>query len=124
MENTGAVSLPQSEYEEWIENGCKKAAEIIRESEKEQSQDEFLAEHEYKMEHDHEYRKSIEKTAAFFKADKEAEEKAGLKNKLGSYTFTCPNCGSECKGVWVRFDEFGNRHGRTDCQICNIHLMV
>ena len=38
MENTGAVSIPQSEFEEWIENGCKKAAEIVRESEKEQNQ--------------------------------------------------------------------------------------
>ena len=39
MENTGAVTIPQSGYEEWIENGCKKAAEIVRESEKEQTAD-------------------------------------------------------------------------------------
>ena len=88
------------------------------------SQEDFLKEFNYKMEHDTEYRKSVEKSAAFFKADQEAEEKAGLKGKLGSYTFTCPNCGSECRGVWVRFDEYGNRHGHTGCQTCNIHLMV
>ncbi|MBR3995303.1 MAG: hypothetical protein IKI97_08490 [Clostridia bacterium] len=65
-----------------------------------------------------------EQAAAFFKADKEAEEKAGLTGKLGTYTFTCPNCGSECTGNWVRFDSLGNRHGHTGCQTCNIHLMV
>lgn len=65
-----------------------------------------------------------EQVAAFFKADKEAEEKAGLTGKLGTYKFTCPNCGSECTGSWVRFDAYGSRHGHTGCQTCNVHLMV
>ncbi|MBQ3603304.1 MAG: hypothetical protein IJN25_00120 [Clostridia bacterium] len=65
-----------------------------------------------------------EMCAAFFKADSEARKAAGLENKIGSYTFTCPNCGSECKGEWVRFDSLGNLHGRTDCFTCDIHLMV
>lgn len=65
-----------------------------------------------------------EMCAAFFKADSEARKAAGLENKIGSYTFTCPNCGSECKGEWVRFDSLGNLHGRTDCFTCDIHLMA
>ena len=65
-----------------------------------------------------------EMCAAFFKADNEARKAAGLENKIGSYTFTCPNCGSECKGEWVRFDSLGNLHGRTDCFTCDIHLMA
>ena len=65
-----------------------------------------------------------EQAAAFFKADKEAEAKAELTGKLGTYKFTCPNCGSECTGSWVRFDSPGNRHGHTGCQTCNVHLMV
>lgn len=65
-----------------------------------------------------------EQAAAFFKADKEAKEKADLVNKIGTYTFTCPNCGSLCKGEWVRFDSLGNLHGHTGCHTCNIHLMV
>ena len=65
-----------------------------------------------------------EQAAAFFKADKEAEEKAGLTGKLGTYTFTCPNCGSECTGSWVRFDAYGSRHGSTSCNTCHIHLIV
>ncbi len=68
--------------------------------------------------------KSAEKSAAFFKADQEARKAAGLEDKVGSYTFTCPNCGSECKGEWVRHDHNGNIHGRTDCFTCDIHLMV
>lgn len=88
------------------------------------SQDDFIKEFNYKMEHDPEYRKSVEESAAFFKADSEARKAAGLENKIGSYTFTCPNCGSECKGNWVRFDKCGNLHGRTDCFTCDIHLMV
>lgn len=67
---------------------------------------------------------TTEQSAAFFKADSEARKAAGLENKIGSYTFTCPNCGSQCKGEWVRFDHLGNLHGRTDCFTCNIHLMV
>ena len=62
---------------DFLKNKKQSSTDIDEEIRK--SQDEFLAEHEYKMEHDPEYRKSIEKTAAFFKADKEAEEKAGLK---------------------------------------------
>ena len=65
-----------------------------------------------------------EMCAAFFKADSEARKAADLENKIGSYAFTCPNCGSECKGEWVRFDSLGNLHGRTDCFTCDIHLMV
>ena len=100
----------------------KSDEQILREQQEEVEK--FIAEHKYKMEHDPEYRQSLEKSRAFFQADREAEEKAGLVNKLGSYTFTCPNCGSECKGEWVRFDAFGNRHGHTGCYVCNIHLMV
>ncbi len=88
------------------------------------SSEEFFKEHEYKMEHDPEYRESVEKSVAFFDADHEAKEKAGLVNKIGSYTFTCPNCGTLCQGNWVRFDHAGNLHGRTDCFTCDIHLMV
>ena len=88
------------------------------------SHEDFVKEHEYKMEHDPEYRKSVEQSGAFFAADREARKAAGLENKIGSYTFTCPNCGSECKGEWVRFDHMGNLHGRTDCFTCDIHLMV
>ena len=87
-------------------------------------QENFIKEHRYKMENDPEYRKSVEESAAFFKADSEARKAAGLENKIGSYTFTCPNCGSECKGEWVRFDHLGSLHGRTDCFTCDIHLMV
>lgn len=65
-----------------------------------------------------------EQVAAFFKADKEAKEKADLVNKIGTYIFTCPNCGNLCKGEWVRFDSLGNLHGHTGCQTCNVHLMV
>lgn len=88
------------------------------------SNEDFLKEHEYKMEHDPEYRKSVEESAAFFKADSDARKAAGLENKIGSYTFTCPNCGTLCKGEWVRFDHLGSLHGRTDCFTCDIHLMV
>lgn len=102
----------------------KKQADVLDEEAIRKSNEDFLKEHEYKMEHDPEYRKSVEESAAFFKADREAKEKAGLVNKIGSYTFTCPNCGSECKGEWVRFDHLGNLHGRTDCFTCDIHLMV
>lgn len=63
-------------------------------------------------------------SAAFFKADSEARKAAGLENKIGYYTFTCPNCGSQCKGEWVRFDHLGSLHGRTDCFTCDIHLIV
>ena len=65
-----------------------------------------------------------EMCAAFFKADSEARKAAGLENKIGSYTFTCPNCGSQCKGEWVRFDSLGNLHGSTGCNTCHIHLIV
>lgn len=102
---------------------CTKSDENIL-SELQDDAEQFLAEHKYRMEHDPEYRQGIEKSRAFFQADREAAEKAGLVNKLGSYTFTCPNCGSECKGEWVRFDRHGNRHGHTGCYVCNIHLMV
>ena len=88
------------------------------------SSEEFLKEHRYKMAHDPEYRKSVEQSAAFFKADSDARKAAGLENKIGSYTFTCPNCGTLCKGEWVRFDHLGSLHGRTDCFTCDIHLMV
>lgn len=86
--------------------------------------DKFLAEHEYKMEHDAKYRESIEKTARLFEADEKARLEAGLKNKIGTYTFTCPNCGTLCKGEWVRFDKMGNLHGSTGCPTCNIQLFV
>ena len=102
----------------------KKQVDVLEEEAIRKSNEEFLKEHEYKMEHDPEYRKSVEQSAAFFKADSEAKKAAGLENKIGSYTFICPNCGSECKGEWVRFDHLGNLHGRTDCFTCDIHLMV
>ena len=102
----------------------KKQSNVLDEEAMRKSNEDFLKEHEYKMEHDPEYRKSVEESAAFFKADSEARKAAGLENKIGSYTFTCPNCGTLCKGEWVRFDSMGNLHGHTDCQKCNIHLMV
>lgn len=101
-----------------------KQAEKTPELTEKESAERFLEEHEYKMEHDPEYRKSVEESAAFFKADTEARKAAGLENKIGSYTFNCPNCGTLCKGEWVRFDSLGNLHGGTGCPICNIHLRV
>ena len=102
----------------------RKQAEKTPELSEEESAERFLEEHEYKLEHDPEYRKSIERSAAFFKADTEARKAAGLDNKIGSYTFNCPNCGTLCKGEWVRFDSLGNLHGGTGCPTCNIHLRV
>lgn len=102
----------------------KKQADVLDEEAIRKSNEDFLKEHEYKMEHDPKYRKSVEESAAFFKADSEARKAAGLENKIGSYTFTCPNCGTLCKGEWVHFDHLGNLHGRTDCFTCDIHLMV
>jgi len=102
----------------------KKKANVYDEEQMKKDQEVFLQNHEYKMKHDPEYRKSVEESAAFFAADREARKAAGLENKIGSYTFTCPNCGSECKGEWVRFDHLGSLHGRTDCFTCDIHLMV
>ena len=102
----------------------RKQAEKAPELSEEESAERFLEEHEYKMEHDPEYRKSIERSAVFFKADTEARKAAGLENKIGSYTFNCPNCGTLCKGEWVRFDSLGNLHGGTGCPTCNIHLRV
>ena len=107
----------------FFKNKKQKSVELDEEAIRKSSED-FLKEHEWKMEHDLEYRKSVEQRAAFFKADSEARKAAGLENKIGSYTFTCPNCGSLCKGEWVRFDHLGNLHGRTDCFTCDIHLMV
>ena len=69
-------------------------------------------------------KKSAEKSAAFFKADSEARKAAGLERLPGEYTFTCPNCGSECKGSWHAVHGEDSLHGRTDCFTCNIHLMV
>ena len=102
----------------------KKQTDVLDEEEIRKSNEDFLKEHEYKMEHDPEYRKSVEESTAFFKADSEARKAAGIENKIGSYTFTCPNCGTICKGEWVRFDHLGNLHGRTDCFTCDIHLLV
>ena len=102
----------------------KQKQDELNEEAMRKSSEEFLKEHKYKMEHDPEYRKSVEESAAFFKADSEARKAAGLENKIGSYTFTCPNCGTLCKGEWVRFDHLGSLHGRTDCFTCDIHLMV
>ena len=45
-------------------------------------QEDFIKEHQYKMENDPEYRKSVEESAAFFKADSEARKAAGLEKKL------------------------------------------
>ena len=86
--------------------------------------EDFAEEYNYKIIYDEEYRKSVKKSRAFFQADREAQEKEDLVNKIGTYTFICPNCGSKCKGEWVRFDSFGNLHGYTGCYNCNIHLMV
>ena len=97
---------------------AKSDEEVLREQEEECEK--FLAEHEYRTAHDPEYRQGIEKKRCFFQAGREAEESAGLVNKLGSYTFTCPNCGSECKGEWVNFDTYGNRHGYTGCHVISI----
>ena len=86
--------------------------------------EELAAEHEYRMEHDAEYRISMEKSRAFFKADREAREKAGLTNLPGEYFFNCPNCGTLCKGGGTALHGMDNLHGHTGCQTCNIHLMV
>ena len=67
---------------------------------------------------------TAEQSAAFFKADSEARKAAGLENLPGEYTFTCPNCGTKCKGSWHAMYGMDNLHGRTDCITCNIHLMV
>lgn len=102
----------------------KKQEDLLDEEAIKKSNEEFLKEHEYKMAHDPEYRKSVEKSASFFKADSEARKAAGLENKPGEYTFTCPNCGSKCKGSWHTMYGVDNLHGRTDCFTCDIHLMV
>ena len=102
----------------------KKQADVVNEAVEEKTIEDFLKKQEYRMEHDPEYRKSVERSAAFFKADTEARKAAVLENKIGSYTFNCPNCGTLCKGEWVRFDHLGNLHGGTGCPICNIHLRV
>ena len=102
----------------------KKQEEVLDEEAMRKSDEAFLKEHEHKKEYDPEDRRSVEESAAFFKADSEARKAAGLENKIGSYIFTCPNCGTFCKGEWVRFDCMGNLHGRTDCFTCDIHLMV
>ena len=36
MEDTGEVTIHQADYDEWLEKGCKKAAEIIQKSDEEQ----------------------------------------------------------------------------------------
>ena len=36
MKNTGEVTIYQADYEEWFENGCKKAAQIIQKCDWEQ----------------------------------------------------------------------------------------
>lgn len=87
-------------------------------------QEDFINEHRYKMRNDLEYRKEFDKKGTFLEADSDARKNAGLENKIGSYTFICPHCGSECKGEWTRFDHLGNLHGRTDCFTCDIHLIV
>lgn len=38
-----------------------------------------------------------EQVVAFFKADKEAKEKADLVNKIGTYIFTCPTAATYVK---------------------------
>lgn len=86
--------------------------------------DEFSEEHIYKMTHDAEYRASLEQSSAFFKADKEAREKAELTNLPGTYHFKCPNCGSDCEGSWNALYGMDNLHGYTGCQTCNIYLVV
>ncbi len=89
-----------------------------------QTPEEILAEHNYRMEHDPAYKLSIEQSAAFFKADSEAREKAGLTDLPGEYTFECPNCGSLCKGSWTDINGKDNLHGQTGCHTCDIHLIV
>lgn len=88
------------------------------------SQEEFVRKNDYRMEHDPEFRKSVEESRAFFEANREARKAAGLEDKPGEYTFTCPNCGSECKGSWHSMFGANNLHGRTDCFTCGIHLVV
>ena len=66
-----------------------------------------------------------EQVAAFFKADSEAREAAGLKDRPGDYTFICPNCGSKCTGTWSSSHiDTNHLYGRTDCFTCDIHLIV
>ena len=102
----------------------KQRQDEFNEEQIKKEQEDFIKEHRYKMENDPEYRKSVEESATFFKADSEARKAAGLENKIGSYTFICPNCGTKCKGSWHAMYGMNNLHGRTDCFTCNIHLMV
>lgn len=81
-----------------------------------------LQEFRYRMEHDEEYRQSVERSRRFFQADGEARKQAGVENKAGEYTFTCPNCGTHCTGSWVKFK--GSLHGGTGCENCKIWLRV
>lgn len=64
----------------------------------------------------------MKKYAVILEADKIARKNAGLEDKAGSYTFTCPICGSECHGSWVEFD--GDLHGGTGCRTCDFLLRV
>ena len=82
----------------------------------------FLKEFHERMEHDEEYRQSIERSRRFFQADGEARKQAGVENKAGEYIFTCPNCGAHCIGSWVKFK--GSLHGGTGCENCKIWLRV
>lgn len=94
--------------------------ELAREAEEDAKA--FLKEFHDRMEHDEEYRQSVERTRKFFQADHEARKQAGLENKAGEYTFVCPNCGAHCRGSWVKFK--GSLHGGTGCKACNIWLRV
>ncbi len=82
----------------------------------------IFEEHNYKMKHDKKYKQEVEKCKAFFKANREAREKAGLTNKAGKYTFTCPNCFSICEGNWLC--HCGEIHGNVGCDVCNIHYII
>ena len=35
MENTGEVTIHQADYDEWFENGCKNAEQMIQKSDEE-----------------------------------------------------------------------------------------
>lgn len=84
--------------------------------------DAIIKENGGKLDPDEVYRISVKRTRMFFQADHAARKQAGLENAEGQYTFTCPNCGSECVGSWIKFR--GKLHGSTGCSTCHIFLRV
>lgn len=61
---------------------------------------------------------------AFFQADHKARKQAGLMGRAGAYQFSCPNCGTICKGTWLWNADSNSLHGHTGCPQCGIHLWI